>query len=51
MLELAGLVEERWDEIEAIAFALYQRWAESEEDVGRIDGDEMPQIIEHMRGE
>ena len=51
MLELAGLVEERWDEIEAIAFALYQRWAESEEDVGRIDGDVMPQIIEHMRGE
>ena len=25
MIKLAWLVEERWDEIEAVAFALYQR--------------------------
>jgi hypothetical protein len=51
MIKLAGLVEERWDEIEAVAFALFLRWAESEEGIGRIDGDELPEIIEHTRRE
>lgn len=51
MIKLAGLVEKRWDEIEALAFALYQRWVESEEGIGRVDGDEMPQIIERIQGE
>ena len=51
MMKLAGLVEKRWDEIEALAFALHERWAESEEGIGRVDGDEMPQIIGHLRGE
>jgi hypothetical protein len=51
MIQLAGLVEKRWDEIEALAFALYQRWVESEVGIGRVDGDEMPQIIERIQGE
>jgi hypothetical protein len=51
MIKLARLVEKRWDEIEAVAFVLYQRWVESEEGIGRVDGDEMPQIIEHIQGE
>lgn len=49
MMKLAGLVEERWDEIEAVAFALYQRWEESDDGIGRIDGDELPEIIERTR--
>ena len=51
MIKLAGLVEKRWDEIEALAFALYHRWVESEDGIGRVDGDEMPQIIEQRQGE
>jgi hypothetical protein len=51
MIKLAGLVEERWDEIEAVAFVLYQRWVGDEEGIGRIDGDELPQIIGHTHGE
>ena len=51
MIKLAGLVEKRWDEIEALAFALHDRWVESEEGIGRVEGDEMSQIIEHIQGE
>ena len=51
MIKLAGLVEKRWDEIEALAFALHDRWAESEEGIGRVDGDELPRIIERIQGE
>jgi hypothetical protein len=51
MIKLAGLVEKRWYEIEALAFALYERWVESEEGIGRVDGDELPQIIERKQGE
>jgi hypothetical protein len=51
MIKLAGLVEKRWDEIEALAFALHDRWVESEEGIGRVDGDELPQIIERIQGE
>jgi hypothetical protein len=51
MIELAGLVEKRWYEIEALAFALHDRWVESEEGIGRVDGDEVPQIIERTQGE
>ena len=51
MIKLAGLVEKRWDEIEALAFALYQRWVESEEGISRVDGDKMLQIIGHIQGE
>lgn len=51
MLKLARLVEKRWDEIEAVAFALHRRWAENEEGIGRVDGDDLPQIIGHVRGE
>jgi hypothetical protein len=51
MIKLAGLVEKRWDEIGALAFALYQRWVESEEGIGRVDGGEVPQIIERIQGE
>jgi hypothetical protein len=51
VLKLAGLVEKRWEEIEAVAFVLHDRWLESEEGIGRIDGDEIPQIIKHIQGE
>ena len=51
MIKLAGLVEKRWYEIEALAFALRDRWVESEEGIGRVDGDELPQIIERIQGE
>ena len=51
MIKLAGLVEKRWYEIEALAFALHDRWVESEEGIGRVDGDELSQIIERIQGE
>jgi hypothetical protein len=42
MIKLAGLVEKRWYEIEALAFALHDRWVESEEGIGRVDGMNCP---------
>ena len=49
VIKLAGLVEKRWEEIEAVAFILHDRWLESEEGIGRVDGHELPQIIERTQ--
>jgi len=48
---LGELVEERWDEIEAVAFALHSGWSESEQGIGRLEGHEVTQIIESVREE
>ena len=48
---LGELVEARWDEIEAVAFALHDGWLESEQRVGRLEGHEVTQIIESVREE
>jgi hypothetical protein len=46
---LGALVEERWREIEAVAFSLFDKWSESEQGIGRTDGDELTLIIESTR--
>jgi hypothetical protein len=51
LVELGMLIENRWSEIEAVAFALYERWRESAEGEGRLEGDEVAEIIGSARVE
>ncbi len=51
LMKLARLVEERWGEIEAVAFALHERWEKNGETVGRLQADEVTQIIDSAREE
>jgi hypothetical protein len=46
--EVGELVEERWDEIEAVAFALHSKWLESEQGIERMYGYEVTQIIKSV---
>ena len=51
LVELEMLIEDRWSEIEAVAFVVIKKWRESADGAGWLEGDEVAEIVGSARVE